>query len=41
MLHFNTEDVQEYIDKEAANNNGLVNGVPAPMPVPPEAYPKN
>lgn len=40
MLHFNTEEVQNYIDTEAAANNGKVNGVDAPMPVPPEAYPK-
>lgn len=40
MLHFNTEEVQDYIDTEAAANNGKVNGVDAPMPVPPEAYPK-
>jgi hypothetical protein len=41
MLHFNTEEVQEYIDEEAAKNNGMVNGVAAPMPVPPEAYPED
>jgi hypothetical protein len=40
MLHFNTEEVQEYIDEEASKNNGKVNGVDAPMPVPPEAYPE-
>ena len=41
MIHYNTEDVQGYIDDEAAKNNGKVNGVDAPMPVPPEAYPKD
>jgi len=34
MLHFNTEDNQAYIDQEAAKNNGMVNGVAAPMNVP-------
>jgi len=41
MIHSNTEEVQGYIDEEAANNNGKVNGVDAPMPVPPEAYPED
>jgi len=40
MIHFNTEEVQDYIDDEAANNNGMVNGVAAPIPVPEEAYPE-
>ena len=41
IIHFNTEEVQGYIDTEAAANNGKVNGVDAPMPVPPESYPKD
>ena len=41
IIHRNTEEAQAYIDAEAAKNNGLVNGVPAPMPVPPEAYPED
>jgi len=41
MLHFNTEEVQNYIDDEAAKNNGKVNGVDAPMPVPVDAYPED
>ena len=39
LIHQSTEEAQEYIESEAAKNNGVVNGVPAPMPVPPEAYP--
>jgi len=38
MVHFNTEEVENYIDEEAAKNNGLVNGVPAPEKVPQEYY---
>jgi hypothetical protein len=38
MVHFNTEEVENYIDEEAAKNNGLVNGVPAPENVPQEYY---
>ena len=38
MIHANIEEVQNYIDTEAAANNGKVNGVDAPMPVPPDAY---
>lgn len=41
LIHRNTEEAQNYIDEQAAKNNGLVNGVPAPMPVPPEAYPED
>ena len=41
IVHRNTEEAQEYIEEQAAKNNGLVNGVPAPMPVPPEAYPED
>jgi len=41
MLHYNTEEVQNYIDDEAAKNNGMVNGVAAPMPVPADAYPED
>jgi len=39
IIHFNMEDNQEYIDNEAAKNNGMVNGVAAPIPVPEDAYP--
>jgi len=41
IIHHNTEEAQNYIDEEAAKNNGYVNGVPAPIPVPPEAYPED
>ncbi len=41
IIHWNTEEDQIYIDKEAEKNNGMVNGVPAPKPIPPEAYPEN
>ncbi len=41
IVHHNTEEGQLYIEEQAAKNNGLVNGVPAPMPVPPEAYPED
>lgn len=41
MIHYNTEEVQNYIDTEASKNNGMVNGVPAPMSVPVEAYPED
>jgi len=41
IIHWNTEDNQTYIDKEAEMNNGFVNGVDAPKPVPPESYPKD
>jgi len=41
LIHRSTEEAQNYIDEQAAKNNGLVNGVPAPMPVPPEAYPED
>lgn len=37
LIHQSTEEAQIYIDKEAAKNNGIVNGVPAPIQVPPEA----
>ncbi len=40
LIHRSTEEAQNYIDEQAANNNGMVNGVQAPMPVPPEAYPE-
>jgi len=40
MVHFNTEDIQDYIDDEAKNNKGLVHGIPAPEAVPSNAYPK-
>ena len=39
IIRHNTEEAQNYIDEEAAKNNGYVNGIPAPIPVPPEAYP--
>jgi len=41
IIHKSTEEAQWYIEEEAKKNNGLVNGVPAPMPVPPEAYPND
>jgi len=41
IIHRSTEEAQTYIDEQAAQNNGLVNGVPAPIPVPPEAYPED
>ncbi len=40
LIHRSTEEAQEYIDREAVGHQGLVNGVPAPKPVPPEAYPE-
>ncbi len=39
IIHQSTEDDQRYIDEEAKKNNGLVNGVKAPQPVPPEVLP--
>lgn len=40
LIHRSTEEAQEYIDHQAAEHQGLVNDVPAPKPVPPEAYPE-
>ncbi len=41
IIHRSTEEAQWYIEEEAAKNNGMVNGVPAPMPVQPEAFPED
>ncbi len=41
LIHRNTEDAQHYIDEQAKQNNGKVNGVDAPVPVPKEALPDN
>ncbi len=41
IRHNNTEENQIFIDRTAAENNGKVNGVPAPEPVPPESYVKD
>ena len=38
LVHRSTEEQQWYIDEEAKKNDGYVNGVKAPMPVPPEHY---
>ncbi len=40
LVHYNTEDIQDYIDAEAAKNNGKVNGVDAPEDVPEEFFTK-
>lgn len=41
IVHRSMEEAQNYIDEEAKKNNGIINGVPAPQPVPPEAYVKD
>jgi len=41
IIHRSVEEAQTYIDEQATKNNGKVNGVPAPVPVPPEAYPED
>ena len=41
LIHKSTEEAQWYIDEQAKKNNGKVNGVDAPQPVPPEAWVKD
>ena len=41
LTRYSTEEAQMHIDRTAAENNGKINGVPAPQPVPPEAYVKD